>query len=120
MIVYKDKLIADPGKCLSYMDRYMLVSNVSLMNKVKEVDIDYTNITHPASDSYVIDGKVTILNESDAEFNFMSRIYSPNEQLSVLFDYQLSKNNNNRDAYINMQGWRAWIARIVDDLTALN
>lgn len=109
-------IISDPGKIFR-LDNKLAFRLPSGTEGYELVDIDKDNISFDSTYVY-IDNKFALRKEGDLPLKgrLINKVYSNDDELAILLNYQSSHTKENTDKLKCLQDWREWcgdLARII-------
>jgi len=109
---YNEKYIPDVGKCFCINNqRYSLC--YSGFEDFEEVELDTTDIKRLIKNVYKIDNKIAIDISGNAKKKLINVLFSNDDELAIILNYQDSKTIENKEIYNLLQGWRKCFSNII-------
>lgn len=117
MIQYNNRLIPDVGKCFKVANKYVLTCAID--DDYEEVEIG-EDIVELFTNHYILGGKFEIVFSPDIKKKLIHQLFSNDDQIAILLNYQLSKTVENKTKYNLMQNWRQWFSVIINKIKESN
>lgn len=112
MKIYNNKYLPEIGHCFILNNSYYLTCPLDI--EAEEVEIDTDNITKIIPNHFNIDNKFEIVLSDKTKKKMVNAIFSNDDQIAIMLNYQASKTTQNKEIYNLMQGWREWISIIIN------
>lgn len=116
MIKYGNRLIPDAGKI--FKSNNELSFSVPADTEYEEVGIDYNNV-QVIDNIAMIDKKFAILIEDGdrpLKARLVNKIFSNDDQMGIMLNYQSHKTFENTNIYKCMQDWRDWFSVLIKQI----
>lgn len=111
-----NKFVPEIGKCFKSGFFYSFTWGVnSPLEDVEEVEIGDDVVEHN-TDRYLIGDKFIIEYSSNLKRDLVNKIFSNDDQIAIMLNYQESKTNENKEMMNLMQGWRDWFSGVIANI----
>ena len=112
MIQYGNRFLPEVGKILK--SNSALSFSVPVNVECEEIDIDTDNI-QVIGNIALIDNKfaVTIEDERPLKARLVNKLFSNDDQMGIMLNYQSHKTTDNTKVYKLMQDWRDWFSDLI-------
>ena len=111
MIHYNNRLIPDVGKCFNTNNNYQFTC--SLNDEYEEVEIG-EEVVEVIPNHFIIGNKFEITLSPKTKKNLIGKLFSNDDQIAIMLNYQASKTTKNKEIYNLMQDWRNWFDIIIN------
>lgn len=108
-----NKFVPEIGKCFKSGFFHSFTWGVnSPFEDVEEVEIG-DDVIELNTDRYVIGNKFGIEYSDNLKRDLVNKVFSNDDQIAIMLNYQESKTNENKEMMNLMQGWREWFSDII-------
>lgn len=107
-----NKYIPEVGKCFHYKNEYRFVVYENQLEEIEEVEIN-DDVREVISNHFILDNKFELILNENLKKNLVNQIFSNDDQIAIMLNYQDSKTVKNKEMYNLMQGWRNWFSEII-------
>lgn len=117
MIQYNDRLLPDVGKCFKVNGQHKFTCKPT--DEYEEVEIG-EEVIEIIPNHFILGNKFEIKISPKTKKNLISKLFSNDDQIAIMLNYQASKTVKNKEIYNLMQGWRDWFSFIIKYIKELN
>lgn len=107
MIKYHNRLLPDVGKCFIVNGTPKL--SLKEGTKYREVKIN-TKFVRVNDNTYILDNKFEIRVDSTLKKRLVNMLFSTDDQISIILNYQQEPDKENTKIFNYMQNWRKWFS----------
>lgn len=112
MIIYGDKQLPEVGKILKSDNE--IAFSFPVDKECTEEDIDLSNIKILGNIAMIDDKFAVFINEDrKLKARLINKIFSNDDQIGIMLNYQSHKTTENTKVYKLMQDWRDWFSRLI-------
>jgi len=112
MIIYGDKQLPEAGKILKSNNE--IAFSFPVDKECIEEDIDLSNIKILGNIAMIDDKFAVFINEDrKLKARLINKIFSNDDQIGIILNYQSHKTTENTKVYKLMQDWRDWFSRLI-------
>lgn len=110
MIQYNDRLLPDVGKCFKVNGQYKFTCKPT--DEYQEIEIG-EEVIEIIPNHYILGNKFEIIISPNTKKNLINKLFSNDDQIAIILNYQSSNTTNDKEIYNLMQGWRDWFSVII-------
>ena len=107
MIKYHNRLLPDVGKCFIVNGTPKL--SIEEGTKYREVKIN-NKFVQINDNTYILDNKFEIRLDSTLKKRLVNMLFSTDDQISIILNYQQEPDEENTKIFNYMQDWRKWFS----------
>lgn len=112
MIIYGDKQLPEAGKILKSDNE--IAFSFPVDKECTEEVIDLSNIKILGNIAMIDDKFAVFINEDrKLKARLINKIFSNDDQIGIMLNYQSHKTTENTKVYKLMQDWRDWFSRLI-------
>jgi len=112
MIIYGDKQLPEAGKILKSSNE--IAFSFPIDKECAEEVIDLSNIKILGNIAMIDDKFAVFINEDrKLKARLINKIFSNDDQIGIMLNYQSHKTTENTKVYKLMQDWRDWFSRLI-------
>ena len=116
MIQYNDRLLPDVGKCFKVNGQHKFTCKPTDEYEEVKIGEEFIEII---PNHFIIGNKFEIKLSPNTKKNIITKLFSNDDQIAIMLNYQESKTTKNKEIYNLMQGWRKWLSEIINKIKEL-